>query len=375
MILDIQKYGLYLVLTTALFISGLAEDADEPINEPPTDRGKVLELIDQGLPEPLRGDIGALVTRMMNAKIGPPLSQTFNPTLAIQRLLGRGARLDPECRQVFTESGDPDSLPCVASVGTADGPGPYRQLGYAKHMALGNIGYFNRPADRDIGIGDLKPVTMTDEEAYKAAQEWLASFFGLGPDEMPVAPVNDPRLRNPLPVKTIAMGAMDEAGNMQSVEVEKLVVIARGLFTGLGGDFDWLPAPGKAIVAMDDVGVNEALIRDWQELVPDPAVDPRNAKTIDVLKDEIADDLLGAMKGQITRIQVVLGFRVRAPVDNKDLRGLLLPAVQVFVSSVPADMTEEEQQALARTQVSTASFIREFSLVQLPVDNEAPESE
>ena len=81
------------------------------------------------------------------------------------------------------------------------------------------------------------------------------------------------------------------------------------------------------------------------------------------------------MKGQITRIQVVLGFGVRAPVDNKDLRDLLLPAVQVFVSSVPADMTEEEQQALARTQVSTASFVREFSLVQLPGDNEAPESE
>jgi hypothetical protein len=374
MIHDIKKYGLYLLLTTALFVSNLVQAADKPIDENPTPRDEVLRLINLGLPNdhPLRGDTMELVQKMMAVRIGPPLSKTFDPNLARRSLLPRGSKLDPKCRQLFTESGDPDLLPCIAFVGTPEGTGPYSQLSYSKHMALGDIGYFNRPTQSDIGIGDLKPVQMSDEEAYLGAQKWLADNFGLGQDEMPVPPDG---VKNPFPVKNIAMGVLDEQGNMQSVEAEKLVVIARGLPAGLGGNYDWLPAPGKAIVAMDDSGVNEAVVRRWQELAPDPAVDPRNAKSLDELTNEIADDLLGLMKGPINRIQIVLSFGVRPPTNNQILIGLLLPAVQVFVSSVPADLDEGQQQELANTQVSTASVVREFSLVKFPDDHPVSDEE
>jgi len=363
MIHIILKHGLYILLTTAFIISPPLQAADIPINETPTSRGQVLELIDQGLPEPLRGDISALVTKMMGARIGPPLSKTFDPKLAIQRLLGRGARLSPECRQVFTKSGDPDRLPCIASVGTAEGTGAYRQLGFSKHMALGNVSFFERSADREIGIADLVPVKMTDEEANLVACRYLEANFGLTMEEVPVAPAD---AQNPFPVRTIAMAALDEGGKVQAVGVEKLVAVRRGLFTGMGGDFDWIPAPGAAMVVLDDLGVRQAAIREWQELVPDPNVAAENAKTLDELKNEIADDLAGLMKGPINRIQIGLVFGVTAPTNDKDLSGLLLPAVQVFVSSVPADLDERQQEELANTQVSTASVVREFPLVHFP---------
>jgi len=372
MIHTILKHGLYILLTSAFIISPLVQAADEPIDEMPTTRDEVLKLIDLGLPEPLRGDIGELVSKMMGAKIGPPLSQTFDAKKAIQDLLGRGARLAPECRQVFTRSGDPDPLPCIASVGTADGNGAYKQLAFSKHMALGNVSFFDRPADKDIGIGDLVPVKMEDADAYMHAQDWLKSNFGLGADEIPKAPAD---ATNPYPVRTIAMAAMDEGAAMKAVEVEKLVMIHRGLFTGLGGDFDWIPAPGGAMVVMDDSGVKQAAIREWQEVMPDPNVDPRNAKSLDELKNEIADDLAGLMKGPINRILIGLSFGVRSPANAKDLRGLLLPAIQVYVSSVPADLKEEEQERLANTQVSTASVVREFSLVKFPDDHPVSDDE
>ena len=363
MIHNILKHGSYILLTTVFIISPLVQAADEPITERPTSREEVLGLITQGLPEPLRGDISALVTKMMGARIGPPLSKTFDPNLAIAKLLGRGARLSPDCRQVFTKSGDPDRLPCIASVGTADGAGAYRQLGYSKHMALGNVSYFERSADREIGIADLVPVKITDEEANLVACRYLETNFGLTMEEVPVAPAD---AQNPFPVRTIAMAALDEGGKVESVGVEKLVAVRRGLFTGLGGNFDWIPAPGAAMVVLDDFGVRQAAIREWQELVPDPNVDPRNAKTLGELSNEIADDLIGLMKGPINRIQIGLVFGVTAPTNDNDLRGLLLPAVQVFVSSVPADLTEAQQEDLAKTQVSTASVVREFSLVHFP---------
>jgi len=363
MIHTILKHGLYILLTTAFITSPLVHAADKPITERPTSRDEVLLLINDGLPDPLRGDISALVSKMMTARIGPPLSKTFDPNLAIARLLGRGARVAPDCRQLFTKSGDPDRLPCIASVGTADGTGPYRQLGYSKHMALGNVSFFDRPADREIGIADLVPVKMTDEEANLVACRYLEANFGLTMEEVPVAPAD---AQNPYPVRTIAMAALDEGGKAQAVEVEKLVSVRRGLFTGLGGNFDWIPAPGAAVVALDDTGVKQASIREWQELVPNPDVDPRNAKTLQELSNEIADDLLGLMKGPIDRILIGLSFGVTAPTNDNDLRGLLLPAVQVFVSSVPADLTEAQQVELSNTQVSTASVVREFSLVHFP---------
>lgn len=358
-----QTYRLYTLLLTLTLVAPLAQASDKPIDERPTTRDDMLALIDRGLPEPLRGDIQSLVSKMMQPRIGPPLSATFEPKATIQKLLGRGARLSPDCRQLFTEAGDPDHLPCKAFVGTADGPGAYRQLDFSKHMAHGSLSFVDRQADRDIGIGDLVPVKMTDADAFEAAQSWLATNFGLTPEEIPVAPAD---AKFPFPVHTIAMAALANDGKVEAVEVEKLVSIRRGLFVGLGGDFDWLPAPGAAMVSMDDRGVRQAAIREWQEVIPNPDVDPRNAKSLSELSNEIVDDLAGVMQGPVASIQINLVYDVVASSDDKNLVGLLLPAVQAYVSTVPADLDEDQQVGLSQIQVSNAGVVREYSLVKFP---------
>jgi len=354
-----------MVLAAAFIFSPLAQAGDKPIDETPTTRDEILKLIAAGTPEPLRGDIGAVVGKMMNPRLGVPLSRSFDPKSAIVNLLGRGAKLAPDCRQVFTRAGDVDRLPCIASVGTAAGKGAYRELGFSKAMALGNVSFFQRAADRDITIADLVPVKLGDAEAFAAAKNWLSTNFGLTMEEIPVAPDG---ATNPYPVHTIAMAAMDDGGKMQAVEVEKQVLIHRGLFVGLGGGFDWIRAPGAAFVSVNDMGVMQASVKGWQELVVNPDVDPRNAKSLADLQNEIADDLAGIMKGPVDHILIGLIYGVTSPVNDNDVRGLLLPAVQVFVSTVPADLTEAQQEELASTQVSTASVVRQYPLVNFPAE-------
>jgi hypothetical protein len=46
--------------------------------------------------------------------------------------------------------------------------------------------------------------------------------------------------------------------------------------------------------------------------------------------------------------------------------GLLLPAVQAAVMPVARDLTEAQQEELGRTQATTAGFIRDYSLVNIP---------
>jgi len=365
------EYWLRLLLMAALAYVP-ATRADEPVKEPPTDPQTLLRLIDEALPPLITDDNTKLVAQMYAARLGKPVRETFDPTLAVSRLLGRGARLDPNCRKLVTQSGDPDPTPCRAFLGTPEGTGPYKELSYAKHLQTGDLGFVDRTAqDPDLTFDKLPPVKMSDEEAYANAKDWLAGNFGLPMEEVPTAPAGVP---NPFPVKTIELAGMDLGGKLVQVPVDKLVMIQRGLFVGLGklgqGDLDWLPAPGKAFMVLDDSGVKQAGVRAWQELVapPNPDEAARLAKTRSELVAEIAEQLAGMARGPIDHI--LIGLVIGAS-PHEDGTALLLPAVQVSVSPVARDLDEEQQEKLATMQASTAGRVMEIALVHSVDDTSA----
>jgi hypothetical protein len=146
------------------------------------------------------------------------------------------------------------------------------------------------------------------------------------------------------------------------------------LFVGLGkqgqGDLDWLPAPGKAFMVLDDSGVKQAGVRAWQELVapPNPDEAARLAKTRSELVAEIAEQLAGMARGPIDHI--LIGLVIGAS-PHEDGTALLLPAVQVSVSPVARDLDEEQQEKLATMQASTAGRVMEIALVHSVDDTSA----
>jgi hypothetical protein len=119
-----------------------------------------------------------------------------------------------------------------------------------------------------------------------------------------------------------------------------------------------VPGPGMALVALDDTGVVGAAVADWQGLRRDPNLSARNAKSVDELVDEIADDIYDEGGGPIAsmRFQIVLAS------DWRGSHGLLLPAVHVFVSPVARDANEDQQRQMAGR--TTAGMLREYALVK-----------
>ncbi len=118
-----------------------------------------------------------------------------------------------------------------------------------------------------------------------------------------------------------------------------------------------VPLPGKAIVAVDDTGVAGAIVDGWQELRVDPKMSADQAKSGDDLIDEIAEDLFNDGIRSVNR----LNFHVAIASDWRGSFGLLLPAVQVDVSPVAHDLSEDQQKQLQGQ--ATAGIVKEYSLV------------
>jgi len=92
-------------------------------------------------------------------------------------------------------------------------------------------------------------------------------------------------------------------------------------------------------------------------LRPHPDLDPSDAKTRDELINEIADDLLTTQNTPIASLRTQLLIS-SVPAGTY---AFMIPAVNVYVSSVPRDPSEDEQNVFW----STAGFIREYALVRL----------
>ncbi len=306
-----------------------------------------------------------VVDQLLKVPLAPPLSQTFDRAKALKAVFGDGSvNVATDCRRRATPAGEPDQGDCMATNGTPTGRGAFMLLNFSKNMGNGNIKFLKRmPVDDNMTSDKLPRATkFSDVEVMKMAQDYLGSAFGLGMDEIPLPPAG---AKNSM-VRSLAMvGTSDLRALATPIVVQKVVYLQRGFklekaYTdGTGGPaLTHVRGPGQAMVAVDDSGVVGATVADWQELRKDPKMTADQAKSADALINEIAEDLYNHGIDQFEK----LSFEVRVGADWRGSYGLLLPAVQVAVTPVPADPTEDQQAQFAMQP--TAGLVKSYSLVE-----------
>ncbi len=353
---SIKCVTLIVSLLLVLLLTASRADETTPSVEAETTLEDWIRLVDGVLPtEVIREKNSDFVAKLLSPVLGDPLSKTFNLEKAIPSLFEqKGLSWERSCFKRMTDAGEISRGDCRIYQGKASGEGSYRELSFSKHMALGNIGYHNRTALKNVTADELIPIRMSDREAYDGAIYFLNTVFGVSLDEMPIPPKGAI-----LPVKTVALGIVNEKGISRSVSVEKIVKLKRGLFVGAGDNLDWVPGPGQAFLVLDDTAVKEVVIRAWQEVVPHPDAHPEYAKSRSELIDEMSRDLFENSNGPTEALNVT--FILSAEELRGDGVGLLLPTVRISVSPVPDDLSEEEQGKM----FTTAGFVRDYCLVHM----------
>ena len=341
--------GLGTILASSIVpLTGVAQPRPDPI---PPSREEILSLLDKELPPIIGDDNSELLRRLLNPQLGPPVSKNFNRGNVVRGVFGRTPpTYDPSCARNTTPAGEPAADECIASRGNKSGAGAYTELKFSKNMGFGNIAMFRRPADATLEPASLKPVQLSDEDAYKAGVAFLRSL-GVPSEEIPPAPDG---AKNPFPVKTLRLGFVSPTGGKGSVAVQKVVMIQRGLLVGLE-DLPYVPGPGDAMVALDDSGILHAKVDDWSDLLPNPRLDPKNAKSRRALMDEIADDLVQELQAPIAGMK----FRIHIGGIPDGTSKLLLPAVQMSIAQVANDPSEQEQAGAW----TTAGLLLDYSLI------------
>lgn len=332
---------------------------DPPPDPRPPSADEIKQLLEGALPDLLKEDNSELVGAMMNVQMGTPLSESFDLSVAVKALFNRvRPTFSPECAKTSTPVGDRDKRLCIAERGNAGGEGLYQQLAFGKQLETGHIRYMVRQPQQPVDPGSLRPVELSDEDAFGKAIGFLGETFGLAQEEIPLPP---PGTKNPFPVRSLlAEWADEKQGKAGSVPILKVVSLQRGLRSTIP-ELPWLPAPGDAIVALDNSGPTMAVIRDWQELRQHPDADPQKAKSRSRLVDEMTEDILNTNKVPIVSMRTKL-LLTSVPTETYSL---LLPAVQVWIATQPRDPTEEQQRGMW----STGGSVEEYLLLDL---NEKP---
>lgn len=305
-----------------------------------------------------------VVAQLLNVPLGAPLSKSFDQNKAMGAVFGAGsASVSTDCRRRATAAGEADQGDCVASNGRDAGKGAYIQLSFSKNMGNGNIKFLKRPpVDDSMTPEKLPTAKLSDAAALEQARNFLGGAFGLALEEAPLPPAG---AKTSLVRSLATAGVSPTGGPVQSNVVQKLVVLQRGFPLAkpyvdpiTGQTLSYVRGPGKATVAVDDSGVVGAAVSGWQELRRDPRMSPNNAKSVNALIDEIAEDLFNNGVRQFE----LMNFQIQVGADWRGSYGLLLPAVQVALTTTPNDLTEDQQAQLALK--STANLIRDYSLVE-----------
>ena len=320
----------------------------------------------------LRDGSDGLVKKLSTARVGKPISQTWNVARAKSLVFGRLSTRDaPDCLATSTPAKEPSMALCTMESGNSeDNNSEYRMLAFSRNIGAGEI-QFSR---RDRFTGELpKPLEISDAQAYEAALRFLEGL-GVAREEIPSPPQGAP-----LPVRTMTAGSADErGGNKTSLALQKVVSLPRAFFVPGGlvtiGNFTLFHviAPGGALVASDARGVAFAQVDGWS----DPQMDFRGKpKATADLINEITDDLWGEGVRKATTLSVLIALRKAYP--NPDdpnpplcpVCGVLRPALQVIVSHVGKGRVESSEKAWVAPGV-----VREYDLLdsQFQEDRFAP---
>ena len=362
-----QNRWLPTAVTACMLFSVVAQAEPTDIRETQTTREELAKLVDAALPEVITQDNIGLVSAFADAlqrqlEATTPLSKGFDPAAASVKIFGDATpKRSPDCTKLTTSNGDLARDECSMYVGIERGTGPFKQFKFSKNTGLGNIRFLQRNADKAFSLTNIRPIDLADADAYAKAMDFLGGVFGLDSSEIPTAPKD---AKNPYPVKTINMGWNKDARTKpRSVSLEKLVQIRRGF------QFDYPMATrsfpirgpigdGKATVVIDNTGIQQALVSDWQDAKLHPGLNPKAAKTRAQLISEIMDDLYTSSQGPYQLVKArFIGKLVQ---QTNSSTALLLPAVQISVSPVARDLTEEQQAQV----ISTAGFTEEYLLAE-----------
>jgi hypothetical protein len=273
----------------------------------------------------------------------------------------------PDCRTTQTAAGEFDQGLCLLEVGRREadqsGKSPaYSMLAYSKNVGLGDIVLARRAA----GMAEPTPAKVTDAAAYELARKFIDQV-GVPKSEVPMPP------QDFLPVRSLAIGTPSDAGGSTRMTIQKVVSFPRAF--AVPGGFPWLKdprtgqvlghviAPGGATVAVNDGGVQFASIEGWSDAQMDPNLDPKTAKSVPELTDEITEDLYGEGVRKVGSLSVLIALRKAYPNPEDPnpplcpVCGWLLPAVQVAVAPVGAGR-------LDKSAVVPPGMLRQYYLVK-----------
>jgi hypothetical protein len=313
-----------------------------------------------------------LVSKLMSIQPGTPISRSFDAGKVSRLVFGRTAPTRaPDCAATKTTAGEVDDSLCSLSTGKADDPtGPYTLLSFSKNISLGDIKFIKRSAFKLDETTSPPSVKKTDAQAYDEALKFLEAL-GVPISEIPKPPQG---AKNPYPVRSLAAGATDgKAQNGLLIPaVQKIVDIPRafevpgGLYTDAasGITLRHVLAPGSALIAIDDNGVQTALVKGWGDVQMDKRLNPQAAKTDQELIDEITQDLYSEGVRKIGTLSILIGLRNGYPnpddPDSPDCPACLLtPSLKVMVSHVErGPFRPTEGQPFAAPGV-----VREYDLV------------
>lgn len=304
-----------------------------------------------------------VVGQLLEVSLSPPLSRSFDQKRAIKAIFGsRRVSLSKNCQSKTSPVGEANQDECIASIGLDTGKGAYTQLTFSNNMGNGNINFLRRSlVDDNMTLDKLPTAKLSQDAALKQAMGFLSSAFGLPMKEIPLPPLG---AKGSL-VRNLAVAGGDASGErIKSLVIQKVVTVQRGFQLArpyvdeiTGRALTHVRGPGKAMVAVDDTGVVGATVEGWQELRKDPRVTAKNAKSVEMLTEEIAEDLFNNGVRQFERMH----FAIQVSADWRGTYGLLVPVVQVTITMVPNDLNEDQQAKLAFK--STAGLIKEYSLL------------
>lgn len=312
-----------------------------------------------------------VVDKLANVRPDGAISRGFNPGRVSQAVFGRGSpSAAPECRGATTPMKEPDEGLCTLELGGRDDPaGGYIQLAFSKNIGQGDIRYFRRAAFKPGDEATPQPLKLSDEDAYKTALAF-AELLGIPKSEIPQPP---PGAKVPLPVRTLVAGSADEpGGSARQFELQKVVVLPRAFVVpgGLLRDsasgiaLNHVVAPGQAVIAINDAGVQFAQVQGWSDAQIDPKTDGRRAKSASTLVNEITQDLWNEGVREVRSMSVLIALRKGYPHPDDPnpplcpVCGVLQPALKVIVSQAPRERLQTSEKAFAAPGV-----VREYDLL------------
>lgn len=334
---------------------------------------QIEEIVAGAMPPVVQESNTDLVKALSAAKLAPPLSQSFDLKRVQTAVFGRNtAARAADCDRAKTPAGEADDGDCTLTRGTPEGNGAFVFLSVSKNLGNGNIKILKRPnGPAEGGLENWpKPAAtkLTDAQALDAALAFATETLGLPKSELPVPP-SSPTAGFKLPVRTLALGAGETEKSSEIIAVQKVVTLQRALEIpalkdpASGRSLTQVLAPGRAVLVLDDTGVQQVHVANWHELVANPKLDPALAKSRQQLVQEIAQDLLDEGLTNISSVKILIGLNDGYP-NPDDPNSPQCARCFVIDPSLIVSVTPVAKAQRPTSSQSTAGFVRQYSLLK-----------